>query len=273
MDESGPAASSGDLASRTRVDLDEPYDKQLAPLGSHAISALSVLPGDRILDIGCGTGRTSVELGYMVGPQGKVLGIDLSAIVLETATQKAAGSTHVSFVNGDAQVFPFEPGSYDAAFSRFGIMFFNDPVAAFINIRKALKPGGRLAFVCWRSLQESELDTTPLRAASPHLPQGLPDWSSSASFSFARQEFTHSVLERAGFQNIEISGCDEQVGSGGLESMLELTLRVGSLGRILREAPELRALVHDPVRDMLVARDGPGGPKLNAAIWVVKATS
>jgi SAM-dependent methyltransferase len=208
-----------------------------------------------------------------VGPQGKVLGIDLSAIVLEAASRNAENSPHVCFVNGDAQVFPFEFGSFDAAYSRFGTMFFAEPVTAFNNIRKALKPKGRLAFVCWRSLEENELDTVPLKAAFPHLPDGLTDSSASAPFSFARREFVHHVLDKAGFRNIEISACDEEVGSGSLDSMLELTLRVGSLGRILRESPDLRNRVFNSLREMLAARDGVGGPMLNAAIWVVKAKS
>jgi hypothetical protein len=150
-------------------------------------------------------------------------------------------------------------------------MFFTDPVAAFVNIRRALKAAGRLAFVCWRSLEENELDTVPLRASSAYLPARLADPGSAPPFSFARSDTVRGILGAAGFENIEISAHDEEVGSGDLDSMLELTLRVGSLGKILREAPELRALVLEPVRKALAARDGPHGPRLNAAIWLVKA--
>ena len=262
-----------DLAGRARAELDEPYDAQLAPLGHRALSALSVRPGEYILDIGCGTGRTSAELGLMVGSGGRVLGVDLSAVVLEAAIERGKSSAQVRFVQADAQVFPFDPVSYDAAFSRFGIMFFADPVAAFVNIRRALKAAGRLAFVCWRSLEENELDTVPLRAASAYLPSQLADPGSAPPFSFARSDTVRDILGAAGFENIEISAYDEEVGSGHLDSMLELALRVGSLGKIVREAPELRALVLEPVRKALAARDGPKGPRLNAATWIVKARS
>src|SRR6185436_3364257 len=101
---------------------------------------------------------------------GTVVGVDLSGTVLTFARRAAKGCERLRFVQADAQVFPFEPASFDAAFSRFGVMFFADPVAAFINIRRSLRPQGRLAFVCWRALEENPLDGLPLTAASAHLP-------------------------------------------------------------------------------------------------------
>lgn len=262
-----------DLAGRTKAEVHEPLEKQLAPLGHRAMVALSARPGEHILDIGCGTGQTSVELGRIVGSGGKVLGIDLSAAVLETATKKSANCPQVRFVQGDAQVFPLDAGTYDAAFSRFGVMFFADPAIAFLNIRRALKPAGRLAFVCWRSLEENDLDIVPLRAASPYLPPQIPEPSSAAPFSFAQPNKVHDTLAKAGFKDIKITAYDQLVGSGGPDSMLELSLRVGSLGKIVREAPELRALVIEPVRKALAVYDGTGGIRLNAATWIVTARS
>jgi SAM-dependent methyltransferase len=262
-----------DLADRTRAELHAPYERQLAPLGHRAMSALSPKHGKHILDIGCGTGQTSVELGELVGPEGEVLGVDLAPAVLEVALGKAKGLAQVRFIQADAQVFPFEPGLYDAAFSRFGVMFFADPVAAFVNIRRALKVGGRVTFVCWRSLEENELDTVPLKAASPFLPADLEDPRFAPPFSLSSSDRIRDILSTAGFSEMEILAHDEQVGSGDLRSMLELTLRVGSLGKIVRERPELLPLVLKVVTDALVARDGPKGPTLNAATWVVNARS
>src|SRR5262245_16382712 len=262
-----------DLAGRTRAELHEPLEKQLAPLGRRAMSALSAKYGERILDLGCGTGQTSVELARIVGSEGQVLGIDRSAAVLQIARVKAKDCAQVRFVQADAHVFSFEPGAYDAAFSRFGVMFFADPVAAFINIRRALKPAGRLAFVCWRSLEENDLDIVPLRAASGFLPSQSSDPGSAAPFSFAEPARVYEILTAAGFKDIQITAHDEEVGSGDPESMLELLLRMGSLGKIVREAPELRALVAEPVRKALAAHYGPKGATLNAATWIVTARS
>lgn len=259
------------LADRTRAELHAIYERQLAPLGHRAMLALSPKRGDYILDIGCGTGQTSVELGAKVGPEGRVLGVDLAPIVLEVAMEKARKFAQVSFVQADAQVFSFDPGSYDAAFSRFGVMFFANPVAAFSNIRRALKVGGCIAFVCWRPLEENELDTVPLQAAYPYLPSQSEDPNFAPPFSFSKLDTIRDTLSAAGFEKIEISAHDEAVGSGDLDSMLELSLRVGSLGKIVRESPHLRSLVLRPVKEALAARDGPGGPALNAATWIVKA--
>jgi SAM-dependent methyltransferase len=169
-------------------------------------------------------------------------------------------------------VFLFEPASFDAAFSRFGVMFFADPTAAFINIRRSLRPNGRLAFVCWRALEENPLDLLPLQAASPHLPpQPARDPHAPGPFAFANPERVGSILEGAGFREIEITAHDEPVGSGDLDTMLAVCSRAGALGKILRENPELRTAALPAVRSALAAHDGPDGVKLNAATWVVTA--
>ena len=128
----------------------EPLELQFAPLGRHVLAALAPGPGESVLDIGCGGGETALDLARAVAPDGTVVGIDLSPAVLAFARRATIGCERVRFLQADAQVFPFEPASFDAAFSRFGVMFFADPVAAFINIRRSLKRNGRLAFVCWR---------------------------------------------------------------------------------------------------------------------------
>jgi ubiquinone/menaquinone biosynthesis C-methylase UbiE len=155
---------------RAWAEVRELLELQLAPLGRRALEALAPNSGESILDIGCGGGETALHLARSVAPNGTIVGIDLSAAVLAFARRAAKGCDRVQFIQADAQVFPFEPGSFDAAFSRFGVMFFSDTTAAFINIRRGLKPNGRLAFVCWRSLEENQLDIVPLRAASAYLP-------------------------------------------------------------------------------------------------------
>jgi len=260
-----------DISARAKVELQEPLEAQLEPLGRRALSALSPRPGERILDIGCGTGATSIELAHRVGRHGEVLAIDISPIVLEAAARNSAGCAQLRFVEGDAGTYPFALQSFDAAFSRFGVMFFADPVAAFRNIRRALKPGGRLAFVCWRALRENDLDHVPLQAASPYLPPQLPDPAAAPPFAFADARKVRDVLAGAGFEEIDIVPHDVPVGTGDLDTMLALSLRVGSLGAIVREHPLLGPVLAGPVRKALAVHDGPDGVRLNAATWIVSA--
>jgi SAM-dependent methyltransferase len=266
------ALSHDEIRIRAWAEVREALELQLAPLGQRALEALTARPGESVLDIGCGGGETALDLARAVAPDGSVLGIDLSGAVLGFAQRAGNGCERLRFVQGDAQVFPFEPASFDAAFSRFGVMFFNDPTAAFINIRRSLRPHGRLAFVCWRALEENPLDILPLRAASAYLPpQPAHDPKAPGPFAFADPNRVHGILEDAGFREIEIVAHDELVGSGDLDTMLAVCTRVGALGKILRENPELRAGTVPAVRSALAAHDGPDGVRLNAATWVVTA--
>jgi len=236
------------------------------------LTALAPHRGEHVLDIGCGGGDTALDLARLVAPDGTVVGVDLSAAVLAFARRAAEGSERVRFVQADAQTFPFEPASFDAGFSRFGVMFFADPIAAFSNIRRSLRPNGRLAFVCWRALEQNPLDIVPLRAASPHLPpQPASDPNAPGPFAFAHSDRVRDILQSAGFEQIEITAHDEQVGSADLDTMMAICSRVGALGKILRENPELRATTLPAVRSALAAYDGPDGVRLNAATWIVTA--
>jgi len=274
MDHSSPlpALTQDELRVAAWAQVREPLERQLAPLGRRALAALAPRPGETVLDIGCGGGETALELADAVAPDGTIVGIDLSAAVLAFARETVKGCARVRFVQADAAVFPFEPASFDAAFSRFGVMFFADPAAAFSNIRRSLRPNGRLAFVCWRALAENALDFLPLRAASAHLPpQPADDPDAPGPFAFAKPERVRGILESAGFEQIEITAHDEQVGSGDLDTMLAVCSRVGALGKILRENPELRSAALPAVRSALAAHDGPDGVTLTAATWVVTA--
>jgi SAM-dependent methyltransferase len=222
--------------------------------------------------VGCGIGGTPAVLARAVGPSGQVVGLELLQDAVEVARLDVGLPPTVSFECGDAQSYPFDPGSFDAVFSRFGTMFFADPRAAFGNLKKALRPGGRLAFVCWRSLAENELDELPLRAAAPHLPRGLESETAGAAwFSFSDPDYLRMILGEAGFQRTEVDPRDEIVRSGSLQAMVEVCTRVGALGAILREHPDLRPSTTAALQRALSERDGPGGPALRAATWVVSA--
>ncbi len=255
--------------------LQERLDRQIEPLGRLAIEALSPSLGERVIDIGCGCGQTSLELADRVGPTGRVLGVDISSPMLAVARRRAAhgGVIATRFLQTDAQIHPFEPGGADAAFSRFGVMFFGDPVAAFANIRAALAPGGRLAFVCWRAMELNDFMIVPLKAAAPHLPapSAPPDPNAPGPFAFADSDRVLDILTRAGFSDIDILAHDQAIGGGDIEEALETALGIGPLGRALREQPRLRTLVEDTVRSALKPYAGEDGVFLPSASWIVTA--
>ena len=250
----------------------EPLERQLEPLGRAAMAQLAPQPGERVLDIGFGIGTTPFALGQAVMPNGEVIGIDMLQAAGDIMRADARCLSRVSFMHGDAEVYPFAPGSFDAAFSRFGVMLFSNPVAAFANIRRALRPNGRIAFICWRSLFDNELDALPIRAAAPCLPAQLViEAETAAHFSFADPAFVREVLTRAGYVAIDIRQHDEKVRSGSLREMLDVCSRVGSLGAILRDHPEYRDEAVSALEKTLMPLDGPEGPALRAATLIVLA--
>lgn len=270
----GPAISLTSSHPRVQawLEIREALEMQLEPLGRAAMSTLNLQPGDRVLDLGCGIGRTPRALAEAVGAGGQVLGLDILDEAIRIAGQDFSATDPVSFQIGDAQTFPFVPASLDAVFSRFGTQTFADPVAGLRNLNHALRPGGRLGFVCWRGLDENELDHLPLRAVAAHLPPDRLAQTAQASwFSLSDPVTLRQILRDAGFVEVEIQAHDALVTSGSLEEMIAVCLRVGALGAILRDHPELRPLVLPDLREALSPRDGPGGPGLLAATWVVSA--
>lgn len=261
-----------DAAGPTWADLQAPLDRQLAPLGRVAMTALAPMPGEQVLDIGCGAGATSLQLAQAVAPGGEVMGADISRPLLEVARQRASAIAGLSFVEADVQTYPFAAATFDAVFSRFGVMFFADPTAAFANIRRALKPGGRLAFVCWRAPAENPIMTLPMAAALAHLPPPAPPESGAPGpFAFADPERVRTLLGAAGFAEITVNPHDEKIGGGDLDTVVELALKVGPLGGLLREHPDKRDVVIGSVRAALAAHDGADGVKLDSATWIVTA--
>lgn len=259
------ASSTSELAGKAWADAADLIDLQLSPLGLRAIAALAPRMGDAVLDVGCGAGQTVLQLADLVAPGGTVTGVDLAPRLLDVARRRAAGRADVNFVEGDAQTLALGDGSFDGVFSRFGVMAFADPVAAFANFRRLLKPTGRLAFVCWRALHENELDWLPLRAA------GLEERLDPTPFHFADSAYIRTVLETAGFCEIAIEAHDQMVSSGDLGAMMTVLLSVGPLGKIVRENPQLRAAAEPRVRAALSARGSPAAVALNAAVWIVSA--
>jgi SAM-dependent methyltransferase len=261
-------------AGQTWVELQALLDMELQPLGREAQRALDPRPGEQVLDIGCGAGETSLDLAVAVAPNGSVLGADLSQLLLDLARSRAGDKgLPVRFLAADAQTSDFGKAPFDAAFSRFGVMFFSDPQAAFSNIAAALKPGGRLAFVCWRTYAENPLMRDPFEAALPLIPPPEPsDPLAPGPFAFADPERVRAILAGAGFADVAIRPFDAKVGGWTLDEAMIVAQRVGPLGTILRINPELAPPVLEAVRQALQRnQDADGRVRMAAAVWIVTA--
>ncbi|MEJ7585415.1 MAG: class I SAM-dependent methyltransferase [Acidimicrobiales bacterium] len=252
-------------------------DAMLEPLGDAVIARTPPLSGAKILDVGCGCGTTTLALAERVGPSGEVVGIDPSAPMLEVAREAAAarGTGAVSFVEGDAGTHPFEPHAFDVIFSRLGIMFFDEPDAAFANLRRALRRGGRLGFVCWRSLEENGWTTEPRNAVATIVPlPPPPPIDAPGPFSLGSEERIRSLLSEAGFMEVEIEAHDEPllVGRGDIEEAIEFYLRLLPTGYLMFEPDRhLMDRIRVVLRTVLEEHHGPDGIRLGSATWVVRA--
>jgi len=259
------------------VRYDALLDRQIGPLGLRAMERGRIGSGERVLDVGCGCGDTSVTLGRRVGPGGGVLGVDISPVMLERARQRAADQPHVGFVLADAQSHRFEAGTFDVLFSRFGVMFFADPTAAFANLRTTLRPGGRLAFVCWQSLPQNAWLAVPLAAAARHITFPAPPAPGAPGpFSLADPHRVRDVLAGAGFADVACEADERSLivgGGGGLDDAVDFLLDgVGPTSAALREAgPEARPRVAAAVREALAPYATADGVRLQAAAWIVTA--
>ena len=227
--------------------------------------------GMQVLDIGCGCGTTTLKLAEACAP-GRVLGVDISVPMLAEARARAAGAT-VEFVEADASTMKYWP-EYDLAFSRFGVMFFANPVSAFAHIRTALKPGGRLAFSCWCTMKENDWVSLPFEAARDLLPPQAPqDPHAPGQFAFADDERVRSILTGAGFRNIRIERLATKVKLGA--DVADAANGALNSGALLRAAAELdeasREVIRGRLRNLMARYAVPDGVALPGACWLVGA--
>ncbi|MBX6368877.1 MAG: methyltransferase domain-containing protein [Rhodospirillales bacterium] len=264
----------GDGGARWLANLDR-VQYQLEPLGRRAMDRAGFRPGERVLDIGCGTGNTTFEIAARVGPEGAVTGIDVSLPLLAVARERLekSGAGNVFFLEADAQTASFPSGGADCVFSRFGVMFFADSVAAFRNLYGALRPDGRLAFVCWRAVAENEWVATPMAAASRHLPPvPPPDPDAPGPFAFANPDRVRNILSEAGFRDVALEPVDLEMGGRSLDEAVATLTGVGPLGNALSQADAaLREKVVSSVREALAPFETLEGVRLRSAAWIVTA--
>jgi len=257
------------------TELQPQIDAQMDAAGCAVLADLAVQPGELALDVGCGCGHTVLQLAGLVGGTGRVLGVDLSKTMLERARNRAdhAGYHNVDFLRADAQVHAFAQQSYDLVFSRFGTMFFPEPVEAFRNLRAALRHGGRAGFACWQGPEANEWAEVPLRAVAGVIEVPEVDTDAPGPFSLCKRDKVERVLHAAGFSAVYVKAVDLVLPFGGaqtLEQAVSFAKRVGPAAPLIRNADAaLQPDLEECLRVALTPYVGERGVWMAASIFVV----
>jgi ubiquinone/menaquinone biosynthesis C-methylase UbiE len=267
-------------SARTRpwADEYEAIDRLFAGLTRVALDHAAPKPGERVIDIGCGSGSTVLELAARVGRSGYVLGADVSKPSVERARERiaAAGLRQAEIMLCDVSTHMFAANSFDLVFSRFGVMFFSDPVSTFANIRKAVKPDGRLALAVFRTLQENKWATAIVAAVRHLLPPITPPGPEEpGQFSWGDAARVHRILETAGFQNVSLTSYDIAMPLAGRGEAAEAASFMSRIGPVVRATGEASAEQQQEVRAALEtffrSHEGPEGIVFQGAISIVTA--
>jgi len=258
------------------ADRQAAQDIVLRPVLDLLLDRAAPKAGERIVDVGCGSGASSFALAAKATPGGHVFGIDVSEPMLTRARQSTPSGLPVEFARADATVFPFARESFDLLASRFGVMFFADPVLSFANLHKALRKSGRLAFACWQEPRENPFFMAPLQAVYKHVPKTPPVGPEDPGpFAFASEARVKRILSEAGFAGIAMEPCRVELDiatGGGMDAAIQAALEIGPASRALEGHPaELRAAAVTSIREALAPFAKGNSVLLPGAIWIVTA--
>jgi SAM-dependent methyltransferase len=251
-------------------------DRTLAPVTGALLAFAAPVLGSTVIDVGCGCGATTIEFARAVGPSGRVVGIDLSERMLALAAERLRAFDNTTCLLGDAAELALQNLCADLLVSRFGVMFFGDPLAAFTNLRRGLAAGGRLRFACWRSINENPWLQIPLHAVYEHAPRlPKPDPEEPGPFAFADTERVTRVLRAAGFMPPSFTPLNLQldIADGGtLEDAVNQASEMGPTKRALTDQPdEIRTAARQSIRRALTPYASEAGVRLAGAVWLVAA--
>lgn len=247
-------------------------ERSLTPVTEALLAAAAARPGETVLDVGCGCGGSTLAFARAVGPTGRVIGADVAAPMIEVARATAAANTEYLLVDAASHDFP--PGTIDLLASRFGVMFFGDPDAAFARLHRAMKPTGRLAFACWRGLAENPWVQVPLAAALtvvPPFPQPGPE--DPGPFAFGNPDRVRRILTTGGFVAPVLEKFDfEMTFPGDPRAAAQGIATIGPVTRALREQPEdVRNAALDAIAAAVTPHARDGVVRLGGAVWLVAA--
>ena len=265
------------VVTRPWSEMHDPIDRLFADLTDEALEFAAPQSGEHVIDIGCGSGTTVIELAKRVGRQGRVLGVDISQQSVEKARQRIreADLPQAEVELADVSTFDF-PNSFDLAFSRFGVMFFVDPTATFARLRQSMNNDGRLALAVFRTPKENPWGTGPVAAVKRLLPPiAQPGPEDPGQFSWADPARVRRILEGAGFRDISLTPYDplmQLAGQGRAAEAADFTMKIGPVARGLAagsvQSPDA---VRSGLQAFFASHDGPDGIVLPGALWLVSA--